>query len=180
MDEKAPNRKIKLNINLLLGLSAVFLSASALIVSIIQTNILSEQQYKSVWPYMQVSTSSSRGSYSFGIENKGVGPAIIKDFEYTYKGQRYSQTRDVFHAMFGNNMAGIGTSEINKEFVFKSGDAVSILTVNRSDSLVNEIIYRWESDSVNLRIIYSDVYGNCWQLDNEVTTRLESCPSTDL
>ncbi len=53
MDENASPPKKKISIDFLLGISAVFLSASALIVSIFQTTIFREQQYASVWPYME-------------------------------------------------------------------------------------------------------------------------------
>lgn len=176
MDENAPAPKRKINIELLLGLSAVFLSASALIVSIVQTTIFKEQQYASVWPYLQTTASFRSGSYDYGIENKGVGPAIVKSFEYMYKGSSYGDTRSVFAAMFGENLRGVGFSGTSKDYVFKSDEDLSLLSVNLPDSVINSIIYRWESDSVNLKVTYADVYGNCWLLDNGVTTRLASCP----
>ena len=114
--------------------------------------------------------------YNYGIENKGVGPAIIKDLAYTYKGTSYDNTRKVFAALFGDNNKGVGFSETNKDYIVKSGEGISLLSVNRPDSLINDIISLWESDAVNLIITYSDVYGNCWKLDNGITTRLTSCP----
>jgi len=176
MDENAPVPKRKLNVDILLGLSVVFLSASALIVAIVQTTIFKEQQYASVWPYLQTTASFRSGSYDYGIENKGVGPAIVKSFEYTYKGSSYSDTRAAFSAIFGENIRGVGFSGTSKDYVFKSDEDLSLLSVNLPDSAINSIIYRWESDSVNLKVTYSDIYGNCWLLDNNVTTRLTSCP----
>jgi len=176
MDENTPVPKRKFNVEFLLGLSAVFLSTSALIVSIIQTTIFREQQYASVWPYLQTTASFRSGSYDYGIENKGIGPAIIRDFEYTYNGSSYDNTRDVYLALFGENMRGVGFSGTNEDYVFKAGEALSVLTIDLPDSVINEIIYRWESDAVNLKITYADVYGNCWKLDNGITTRLSSCP----
>lgn len=175
MDENEPVPKRKTNVELLLGLSAVFLSASALIVSIVQTTIFKEQQYASVWPYLQPTTSSTTGSYSYGLQNKGIGPAIVKKFEYTYKGSTYKNTREAFEAVFGKNARGVGFSDASEDYVFKADESISTLSVYLPDSLIREIVYRWESDSVNLKVTYSDVYGNCWLLDNGVTTRLKSC-----
>ncbi|WP_224995056.1 hypothetical protein [Cesiribacter sp. SM1] len=176
MDESTSSPKKKISIELLLGISAVFLSTSALIVSIIQTNILREQQYASVWPHLETLASSKTGHYDYGIENKGVGPAIIKDFEYIYKGSVYNNTNELFLAIFGRNTRGAGFSSTKKDYVFKPGESISLFSVNLPDSLINEIIYRWQSDSVQLKITYSDVYGNCWKLEGDVTTRLSSCP----
>ena len=176
MDENAPVPKRKINVELLLGLSAVFLSASALIVSIVQTTIFKEQQYASVWPYLQSTLSFRSGFYDYVLENKGVGPAIIKRFEYVYQGSSYGDTRAVFSAMFGENMRGVGFSGTGKDYVFKSEEAISLLSLDLPDSVIRQISNRWESDAINLKITYADVYGNCWQLDNGVTTRLVSCP----
>ncbi|HSF55452.1 MAG TPA: hypothetical protein VLA71_16980 [Algoriphagus sp.] len=176
MDENAPVPKRKINVEFLLGLSAVFLSASALIVSIIQTTIFKEQQYASVWPYLQTTLSSRSGNYDYGIENKGVGPAIVKKFEYVYRGTSYDNTRALFTALFGENMKGVGFSGVNKDYVFKPEEAISLLSLDNPDSVIRQIAYRWESASVNLKVTYSDVYGNCWLLDNGVTTRLSSFP----
>lgn len=82
MNENASAPKRKISIDFLLGISAVFLSASALIVSIFQTTIFREQQYASVWPHLEIIASLRSGSYDYGIENKGVGPAIIKDIAF--------------------------------------------------------------------------------------------------
>jgi hypothetical protein len=176
MDENAPAPKRKINVELLLGLSAVFLSASALIVSIVQTTIFKEQQYASVWPYLQSTLSSRSGFYDYVLENKGVGPAIVKRFEYVYQGTSYHKTRPVFTALFGENTKGVGFTDINKDYVFKPEEAISLLSLDLPDSVIRQISNRWESDSINLKITYADVYGNCWLLDNGVTTRLTSCP----
>ena len=177
MDEINPVSKRKINVSLLLGISAVFLSASALIVSIILTTILREQQNATVWPYIQATFMFTKGAYSFGIENKGVGPAIIKELEYTYNGASYENTKKMYTALFGESYAGVGFTVTNKNYVVKSGEGIEMLNVNRPDSLINDIILLWESDAVNLKITYSDVYGNCWQLDGGITSRLSSCPN---
>lgn len=174
--KKDSKKKFRVNVNVLLGLSAVFLSASALIVSIIQTTIFKEQQYATVWPYMQLSAFYSGNSYSFGLENKGVGPAIIKDFTYTYQGKSFKSTREAFAALFGGGVKGVGYSAIAKDYVFKSGESIAILTIDMPDSLIQEYISKWESADLTLDVIYSDVYGNCWNISNGVTTRLTSCP----
>jgi len=176
MEEEATVPKKKINVDFLLGLSAVFLSASALIVAIIQTTIFREQQYAAVWPYLQTTYSFRSGFYDYGMENKGVGPAVVKSMEFRYQGVSYANTRELFSAVFGENFKGIGFSDVNTNYVFKSGEGISLLTVDLPDSLINNVIYHWESDSITLSVTYADVYGNCWKLEYGVTTRLSSCP----
>ncbi|MEB2778366.1 hypothetical protein SYJ56_23860 [Algoriphagus sp. D3-2-R+10] len=177
MDEITPVPKKKINVNLLLGLSAVFLSASALIVSIFQTNILREQQFASVWPHMEQMGNFSSGSYKYVIQNKGVGPAIIKDLSYLHMGSTYESPRELFTVLFGDDVRGVGYTNLPKDYVFKSGEAITLIHINLPDSMVRRMTNRLESDSMNLKITYADVYGNCWMLDNYVTTRLSKCPN---
>jgi len=83
----------RINIELLLGISATFLSLAALVVSIVQTRIAREQQHASVWPYLQILASNFDNELHYGLENKGVGPAIIRDFEIAYRGKTYKNVR---------------------------------------------------------------------------------------
>ncbi|WP_461114717.1 hypothetical protein [Spirosoma jeollabukense] len=69
----------RINIELLLGISATFLSLAALVVSIFQTKIAREQQQKSVLPYLQVRHQIKNNGIAIFLENEGVGPAFIND-----------------------------------------------------------------------------------------------------
>ncbi len=52
--------------------------------------------------------------------NKGVGPAIIKEIEFRYKDSAFQNSREVFQAMFGETIKGVGFSDIGKDNVFIS------------------------------------------------------------
>ena len=65
-----PRRRI--NIDMLLGISATLLSLAALVVSIFQTRIDRQQQKASVWPYLKTSSDHIEDDFTFGI-----GPALI-------------------------------------------------------------------------------------------------------
>ncbi len=63
----------------LLGLSAILLSLCTLIVFFYQTNLIRKQQYMSVYPHLEIGHNGIHSEeYTFTIENKGVGPAIIE------------------------------------------------------------------------------------------------------
>lgn len=62
---------------------AVILSVCAIGVSIFEVNTNQEKKHAQVWPrvYSFTSTSSSDEIFSVNIDNRGVGPAIIKYIE---------------------------------------------------------------------------------------------------
>ena len=83
--------KIKWNSERILSLSAMSISFITLIIFIYQTNLMSRQNYLSILPYLQLSTSIDEENYtiSLSIQNYGVGPAIIESVKLQYKGEEY-------------------------------------------------------------------------------------------
>jgi hypothetical protein len=167
--------KKRINVELLLSLSATFLSLAALTVSIFQTKIAREQQHASVWPYLQLGASSNGTEYNYGIMNRGIGPAIVKEVEWIYRDSVYKHTHEFIYNEIGF-AKGLGRSKMEPNEVFSPTSGVSLITVYGNDSLVNIVSKILESDLFRLRVTYSDVYGNCWRLDKDKTEKLADCP----
>lgn len=85
------NFKIKWNSERILSLSAMSISFITLVIFIYQTNLMSKQNYLSILPYLQISTSNDNenSSFSLSILNHGVGPAIIESVKSEINGQVY-------------------------------------------------------------------------------------------
>jgi len=77
----------------LISFMALLLSLGAIFVSVKQTSILRDQQKTmasqqegSVWPHLDCNASIVKDletiTFSFYIHNQGIGPAIIKDFDF--------------------------------------------------------------------------------------------------
>ncbi|MEP0134343.1 MAG: hypothetical protein ABJJ25_08950 [Eudoraea sp.] len=83
--------KIKWNSDKIVGLSAMSISVLTLIIFIYQTNLMSKQNYLSILPYLQISTSNDKAenTFSLDIKNHGVGPAIIESVIIYYKGEKH-------------------------------------------------------------------------------------------
>ena len=165
----------RLNIELLLGLSATFLSFAALTVSIFQTKIAREKQHASVWPYLQTQISTTTNVFRYGIVNKGIGPAIVKEVEWRSGDSTYKQTHEFVLNEIGSGK-GLGRSSFAPDAVFSPEGSLSLITVYDNDSLSNIVSAKLDNESFNLRVIYSDVYGNCWELDQGKTRQLATCP----
>ncbi len=170
-----PKKGRRLNIELLLGLSATFLSFAALIVAIFQTKIAREQQHASVWPHLSVTASNSDNSYDFGVNNFGIGPAIIKSVRWKIGDSIYNNTFDFVRNELGFPR-GLGRSEMRQGHVMTPNDGLALITVNNNDSLARIVADKLSGNSFNLQLIYSDVYGNCWELKNGDTNQLSDCP----
>ncbi|UFH53819.1 hypothetical protein [Spirosoma sp. KNUC1025] len=171
-----PPAKRPINIELLLGISATFLSLAALVVSIFQTKIARDQQQASVWPFLQTLQSNLDQEFHYGLENKGVGPAIIKEYKLSYRGKAYPDIQALFFDQIGRRTpGGKGFSGVASGAVFKPGESLDLLFVGGNDSIIQRTEAMLIDTSFRLQIQYADVYGNCWQLDRNKVKALGKC-----
>ncbi len=168
--------KSRFNPDVLLGLSAVFISVCALVVSVVQTKIAREQQQATVWPYLQVLMSQFDQEFHVGIENKGVGPAIIRQFELLDHDRRFTTTQAFYLERFGPTRGGKGFATLDSGSVLKPGENIDLLAVFNNDSVARAVYGYVGKRDFGLRVTYSDVYGNCWCLERDKTTPLARCP----
>ncbi len=84
-------RKIIWNSERILSLSAMSISFITLIIFIYQTNLMSKQNYLSILPYLQTSTSydGEHMQFSLSVLNHGVGPAIIESVTSEIEGEEH-------------------------------------------------------------------------------------------
>lgn len=166
-----PKRRV--NLELLLGISATFLSLAALVVSVFQTKIAHEQQKASVWPYLQTNILFSEGetsSLALQLINNCVGPALIKQVDVTYQGKRYDRHWKPFPQDNTQNSKA-GWRGLLAGMVLKSSEVWDLYKnegVFRAEKIANDSTY-------HLRIIYSDVYGNYRRLDRNKVSQLSDC-----
>ena len=64
---------IKWNAERLLSLSAMSMSFFTLLIFVYQTNLLRKQNYISILPYMDISTTNSEKEHTFEINLKNLG-----------------------------------------------------------------------------------------------------------
>jgi hypothetical protein len=170
-----PRRRI--NIELLLGISATFLSLAALVVSIFQTKIAREQQQASVWPRLATSSDVLDLNFYFTISNQGVGPAIIKSVNTIYKGRKYSSLSELLLQQTGRLDGGYLYGNLEQEMVLKAGDEYELFKITRNDEPLSFKLRDVVQDSsFHFQIGYADVYGNCWQFDRNKVSPVGKCP----
>ncbi len=176
--------KRRFNLELLLGISATFLSLAALVVSIFQTKIAREQQQASVWPYLQTEVfvtndaDPAKDRLEFKLMNNGVGPALLKQVTVSYGGKPYRTHIEAFDTAINEDSLYAGSEAyrtIDLDKVIKANEEWTVYEVSQSRKavqLINKIV---NDSSFHLTIRYGDVYGNCWQLDQSKVTPLGKC-----
>ena len=176
----APKRRVTPEI--LVGVAAILLSCGALVVSIFQARILREQQGATVWPRLAVGTNHLEDNFSVMAGNAGVGPAIVREVEFTVHGRRYPSA----YALFTHEVGADTVYATPKYFqnvaagsVLRPGDDVEMLSLPHNGPLADRMDALTADSSYHARILYSDVYGTCWQIDNADVRRAGRCADAE-
>jgi hypothetical protein len=171
---RVPKRTI--NIELLLGISATFLSLAALVVSIFQTKIAREQQQASVWPRLALVTKVLDRNFTYSVVNQGIGPAIIKSTNVAYKGKQYASLESLMFQLTGPLNGGHYEQNIDTDYVIKAEEEVELfMLIKNNERLSDKLRDAVNDSSFHFRIRYTDVYGNCWEVDHNKTASLGKC-----
>ena len=160
---------------------AVTLSIAALAIGIVEAKIMAdqqdimaqqqkvmvEQQKGSVWPYVEVKNSIQMEnllSFSSSAENKGVGPAIIKEIKIEMKGETYNSF-DTFKTSLDSIMGEknyelteFGISE-NVNSVYAPGERETLFFFIFKD----QAAFFKNIGFFSLTVTYCSIYGDCWR-----------------
>lgn len=148
--------------------AAIFISCCALLVSIYQSIILRNQQYATVWPYIEPHVEYSNHSFELLIQNKGTGPAIIKNVEMVLDGKPVKDYQQFIQALLRQDKFTAMSISAPTNSVLSAGEKVQFLSASLPDSLlIANIDFH---DRVQLTVCYCSIFGDCWRyVDGEVT-----------
>lgn len=154
---------------------AIFISCLALVVSIVQTNILQKQSKAAVWPRMSIGQSVGSDRYESYVSNDGVGPAIVSSIKYTYKDTSFQEVNKMIH-YFGE-LESIETGKpiglnftysiISEDRVFKPSEKLRDFVAKDSISVLLGKKYFAQS---KVEIEYCSIYDSCWLLNEDEKT----------
>ena len=157
----------------IIAVGVTLISACALVVSIYQTRIMTEQRElmfqqakASVWPHisMGVSKGHSDGkiaNFIIGVGNVGVGPAIIKGVRVSYNGKMTEHWWDLFKQFEKPDSIEtyVSNSSINDRIVRIEEEFVAL---NLNNNLPLAQIYYREAPNIKFEILYESIYGDKW------------------
>ena len=180
MTYKMPRAKIKWNPDKLLSLSAISISFITLIIFIYQTNIMSRQNYISIMPYLDLSTTNDVSDYHFelNLKNHGVGPAIIESVRLIYKGKNYNLA-DYDNHLFTflrsiapglDSVKFLSSSSLDRGMAIPANSVYNVFAVRNSEEdyrLITENLQKLLDEGLDYEIIYKSIQDERWQLHND-------------
>ena len=118
------------NSNRIVSLTAILISVGTFLVFIYQTNLIRQEQYMSVYPYLEFSNYASHSpNYRFLLENTGVGPAMITSTQVLVNGEALAPD-------IGEYLSGILTPEDSIYFTISNVRKGNLIPEKEQISLV--------------------------------------------
>jgi hypothetical protein len=167
--------KIKWNSDKIVSLSAMSISFITLVIFIYQTNLMSKQNYLSILPYLQISTSndSEKNSFSLDIKNHGVGPAIIESVIIYYNNEKHDlkEYDNYFYNFLKSEMPVLdsikffSTASLNKGIAIPANSNYNVFKVYNSEKdykLLNSSIENLLRQGLRYEITYRSIQDERW------------------
>ncbi|HJW39102.1 MAG TPA: hypothetical protein VJ420_10845 [Candidatus Udaeobacter sp.] len=181
-EEKATRAAIRYDVVI-----ATLVGFLALCVSGYTAYVQRQQVRAAVWPILEFGSSNAPDIH-FTLENKGVGPAIIKNIIVRVDDQPMKNWAEVLEKLLGPGKHPGSESDMNGH-VFSAGESMTVLTPNDPDD--NPLAFNrsnplWvqmnkERFRVTVEIYYCSTLGECWTLGaggKTPSTRTEGCSTS--
>lgn len=148
------------NPEMLVALSALFVGLLTAIISIYSAYVDREYARASVWPKLEMYRSFSGDTFSYGVSNKGTGPAIIEYAKIQIGPDIIKQWSDI------EEFSRISQSHLHSTTMLP-GQVITPIKY-RGDR-VPEILKLDENLSIEL--CYCSIYEECWTVNRSNDTQ---------
>lgn len=161
------------DLNSIATIGAVILSIVAISISVLEVSTMRTHQRASVWPYLEISQGYNQDGFRMTLENKGVGPALIKRFEMTLDGKPAPDLDKMIIDVVGEENAfsyDLYGSNNPSNGVISAGESVRLFGVPWEDR--TRLFTQRANNRVNIIACYCSIHDQCWQtsmLTNEAT-----------
>lgn len=164
---------------------ALLVSLAALLVSIIEANIMRDQQEimqsqqkAAVYPYLSQKVNFKYGDTSMlshTIENKGLGPAKIKSSSFKLNGEsiaNYKELKVKLDEIFPDSIKYSISFFDPKSYFITSKEKINVLLLTCQD--LDAALAKLGEVRFEVEFCYCSIFEDCWSNDGD--EMLEACP----
>ena len=161
----SPRRRIEPE--MMVGVSAVFIGVCALVVSLYEANIMRAEQRASVLPLLELGRSyyvaedrpTEDWRLEFHAENVGIGPATVKDFRVLVDGKPHQTWNSAMGALLERDAdVSYGQSTINGRTV-PAGRLVTMFSLRDTELAADAAA---QSGRLEFEACFCSVFDECW------------------
>lgn len=142
---------------------AVILSIAALLVSVIEATATNRAAEAEVWPYVEIYGGYSGEGFYYRMQNKGVGPALLKSLVVKVDGEPVESATSMVAQILGEDDA-FGYDRIRSSTptggVISPREVVNLFSVDWDP--VSRRLEAQLRDRLEAEACYCSVYDRCW------------------
>jgi hypothetical protein len=162
-------KKSKWSAEFWLAFFALVVGICTMIVYIYQATIMSKQLSASVRPFLITIYSNQESSVSWGIENKGVGPAFIKQTRLWINGEMYDEENheEFLENLFQKNIQ-YSYANLNGR-VISAGERIKLFEFEdlRDLAFIDSV---FQAQNIGIDVCYCSVQDECWSIQSKQAT----------
>jgi hypothetical protein len=166
------------NADKIVSLSAILISLATMTIYLYQTHLIIKQQHASVMPYLMVGQSSMNDNHvKINLINNGLGPAFVEKLNVYYQGKKYENCDLPVFFYYHNSQKDtiqFGYSNLAVGQLIPANKEIEMMFINSNEKEATKLKkYFWDkSQTVELEIFYSSIYGDKWRIRG-IATRPE-------
>jgi len=141
------------------SVAAIVTAAAAVGIGVYQAHITREQQKKSAWPYLFQANAYDFHRYERIVENRGLGPALVRSFRVEVGDSVYDDWPSVVHAVLGHDPQVIVRSSFHDGMVLLPGHQTAVLTLPDS---ADARAFEARDTALHTTVCYCSLYDDCW------------------
>ena len=169
--------------NLLVSAPAFLISIGVAYFTFVQAEATEKMQIAAVWPHVTAAASNlgddGKPQMTLTLANQGVGPALIRGMEVSYRGKAYPGPHELLRACcVPQGSIQLVVSAANGE-VLRPGDEVDFLRFTPA-SVPPGAFERFEAErgAIRIRACYCSVFDDCWIADDGGSRQpVAQCPA---
>jgi len=162
----------EIRLELVIATLALCASAAASIATVVQTSVVGNQLSASVWPYVSIANTYSPGSLGLGLDNDGLGPALVRNVTLTIDGKPLTSWRRAIAVLVlpkqtKRARAGVDESDVGPGSVIRPGASLSLIRVQ--SPLIDSALTATLARRVELTVCYCSILQQCWTVNESRT-----------
>ncbi|MCL1077923.1 hypothetical protein D5R81_05325 [Parashewanella spongiae] len=162
------NKKWYKKPEMIVAMSALVMTLVTTTVSVYSAYIDRSYARASVWPRLQIYRSYGDTHFSYGVNNPGNGPSIIKYAKVTYQSKPISRWNDIpeFPQHIQSHLG---------QLILAAQDKLVPMTSLRNKPKDNEKFLEIDK-SVEIELCYCSIYNECWLVNRANNPKsIKSC-----
>lgn len=168
-----------------IAIGALAVSAIAMLASLLQFTVQRSQERAAAWPFISLSTNYSGEGFAFVVQNKGMGPALVRRVDVFLDDKPVGGWPGVLDGLFGKGHPygwdRIGATDV-ADRVFAPGERVEAFRIpwrapdGSDDPRVREGF--GDANRFTVRVCYCSVLGDCWITREGIDhAPVDACPA---